>query len=90
MHLIFCNAIKECSFVYCALVQEFRTSTLLVNVYHSKTPDDVKKFNRKDMEAKNGSIRVLVSTSSARMGENFKDLQNTVHLSPPRDMDTFI
>lgn len=42
------------------------------------------------MEAENGSIRVLVSTSSAGMGVNFKDLQNTVHFSPPRDMDTFI
>lgn len=50
-------------------------------MYHSKTPDDVKKFIRKDMEAENRSIRVLVSTSSAGMGVNF---------SPPRDMDTFI
>lgn len=24
------------------------------------------------------------------MGVNFKDLQNIVHFSPPRDMDTFI
>lgn len=42
------------------------------------------------MEAENGSIRVLVSTSSAGMGVNFKDLQNIVHFSPLRDMDTFI
>ncbi|XP_052695204.1 uncharacterized protein LOC128173541 [Crassostrea angulata] len=89
-HLIFCNTIKECSIVYCALVQEFGSTTSLVNMYHSKTPDDVKKFIRKDMEAENGSIRVLVSTSSAGMGVNFKDLQNIVHFSPPQDMDTFI
>lgn len=88
--LIFCNTIKECSIVYCALVQEFGSRTSLVNMYHSKTPDDVKKFIRKDMEAENGSIRVLVSTSSAGMGVNFKDLQNIVHFSPLRDMDTFI
>lgn len=50
----------------------------------------MKKFIRKDMEAENWSIRVLVSTSSARIGVNFKDLQNIVHFSPPRDMDTFI
>lgn len=52
-HLIFCNTIKECSIVYCALVQESGSTTLLVNLYHSKTPDDVKKFIRKDMEAEN-------------------------------------
>lgn len=89
-HLVFCNTIKECSIVYCALVQEFGSTTLLVNLYHSKIPDDVKKFIRKDMEAENWSICVLVSTSSAGMGVNFKDLQNIVHFSPPRDMDTFI
>lgn len=89
-HLIFYNTIKECSIVYYALVQEFGTLILLVTMYHSKTPDDVKKFIQKDMEAKYGSIRVLVSTSSAGMGVNFKDLQNIVHFSPPREMDTFI
>jgi superfamily II DNA/RNA helicase len=89
-HLVFCNTIKECSLVYSALVPEFGHNSLLVNMYHSKTPDDVKKFIRKDMEAENGNIRVLVSTSSAGMGVNFKDLQNIVHFSPPRDMDTFI
>lgn len=89
-HLIFYNTIKECSIVYYALVQEFGTIILLVTMYHSKTPDDVKKFIQKDMEAEYGSIRVLVSTSSAGMGVNFKDLQNIVHFSPPREMDTFI
>lgn len=52
-NLIFCNTIKECSIVDCALVQKFGSTTLLVNLYHSKTPDDVKKFIRKDMEAEN-------------------------------------
>lgn len=89
-HLIFYNTIKECSIVYYALVQEFGTIILLVTMYHSKTPDDVKKFIQKDMEAEYGSIIVLVSTSSAGMGVNFKDLQNIVHFSPPREMDTFI
>lgn len=88
-HLIFYNTIKECSIVYCALVQEFGTTILLVTMYHTKTPDDVKKFIQKDMKAENGSIRVLVSTSPAGIGVNFKDLQNIVHFSPPREMDTF-
>lgn len=61
-------------------------------MHHSKTPDDVKKFVNKDMEAENGNIGVLMNTSSAGMGVYLRDLQNIVHFkcSPPRDMDTFI
>ncbi|XP_062573982.1 ATP-dependent DNA helicase RecQ-like [Saccostrea cucullata] len=89
-HLIFCNTIKECSLVYSALVREFVHMNHMINMYHSKTPDDVKKTIRKDMESENGIIRVLVSTSSAGMGVNFKNLHNIVHFTPPRDMDTLV
>ena len=82
-YLIFCNTIKDCSIIYSALVNEFGRDSQLINMYHSKTPDDVKKAIRKDMEAEAGNIRVLVSTSSAGMGVNFKNLHNIVHYCPP-------
>lgn len=69
--LIFCNTIKECSLVYSALVLEFDHILLLVNMYHSKYPDGVKKILEKTWKWKLTCVSVLVS-SSAEMEVNFK------------------
>lgn len=41
-----------------------------IEMYHSKTTDDVKKLVKEDMNSENGKIRVLIATSAAGMGVN--------------------
>lgn len=36
-----------------------------IEMYHSKTTNDVKKLVKEDMNSENGKIRVLIATSAA-------------------------
>lgn len=42
------------------------------------------------MNDENGNIRVLIATSAAGMGVNYKGSSNVVHYSPPKDIDSFV
>lgn len=61
-----------------------------IEMYHSKTTNDVKKLVKEDMNSENGKIRVIIATSAAGMGVNFKGVKYTVNYGCPRDMDTFV
>uniref|UniRef100_A0A8W8NIF3 DNA 3'-5' helicase n=1 Tax=Magallana gigas TaxID=29159 RepID=A0A8W8NIF3_MAGGI len=50
----------------------------------------VKDEIREDMENKDGHIRVLIATSAAGMGVNYKSVKNIIHYGPPKDLDGFI
>lgn len=61
-----------------------------IEMYHSKTTDDEKKIIKEDMNSEIGKIRVLIATSAAGMGVNFKGVKYTVNYGCPRDMDTVV
>lgn len=46
-----------------------------IEMYHSKTTNDVKELVKEDVNSENGKIRVLIATSAAGMGVNFKGVK---------------
>ncbi|KAK3098480.1 hypothetical protein FSP39_019865 [Pinctada imbricata] len=91
--LIFCPTIRTCSKLFTMFRINFKNNMKLIDyieMYHSKTPDDVKEYVRDDMSKVNGKIRVLIATSAAGMGVNFKGVANTINFGCPRDMDSFV
>ncbi|XP_067660093.1 ATP-dependent DNA helicase RecQ-like [Haliotis asinina] len=59
-------------------------------MFHSVTPESVKEVIREDMGTMDGFIRVLMASSSAGMGVNFKGIHNVKHYGPQRDMVSFV
>lgn len=93
-YLIFCPAFRTCSKLYTMFRIMFNKENIQllehIEMYHSKTTDDVKKLVKEDMNSENGKIRVLIATSAAGNGVNFKGVKYTVNYGCPRDMDTFV
>ena len=89
--VVFCRSVSDCSNLYftfkCALDA---ITTSHCNMYHSKTPDDVKEMVRAQMAHSDSDLRVLFCTSAAGMGVNFANINNVVHYGPPREMDTLL
>ncbi|XP_048763913.1 probable ATP-dependent DNA helicase RecS [Ostrea edulis] len=86
-YIIFCPSIKLCGDVFSAFKME---KTQNIDMYHSKTIETVKENIKQDMQDENGKIRVLIATSAAGMGVNFKGVNNVIHFGPPKDMDSFV
>lgn len=92
-YLIFCPAISTCSKLYKIFRIKFKENVELldhVEMYHSKTPDDVKQLVTDDMGNEKGIIRILIGTSAAGIGVNFKGVQYTINYGCPTDMDSFV
>lgn len=62
----------------------------LIHVYHRDTTDATKDKIAKNMANPNGTIRVLLATSSAGMGVNFQNTTRVVNFGAPRDLDTLV
>lgn len=89
--LIFCSSIKICADIYTAFLMVLDKSVMeYVNMFHSCTSENVKEKIRQDMNDEIGCIRVLIATSAAGMGVNYRGVNNVVHYSPPKDMDSFV
>ncbi|XP_056001114.1 ATP-dependent DNA helicase RecQ-like [Ostrea edulis] len=89
--LVFCSSIKTCADIYTAFLMVLDKSVMeYVNMFHSCTSETVKEKIRQDMNDENGTIRVLIATSAAGMGVNYKGINNVVHYGPPKDMDSFV
>ena len=88
--LIFCPSIKTCSEIFSALRMELGQLIKHVDMFHSQSPDTIKEKIKEDMRVENGNIRVLVATSAAGMGVNFKAIKYVINYGPPRDMDGFV
>ncbi|KAK3106908.1 hypothetical protein FSP39_002651 [Pinctada imbricata] len=69
---------------------EYKPEMDYVQMFHSKITEDVKDDIRKDMEKEDGHIRVLIASSAAGMGVNFKGLYEVIKYGPPKDMDAFV
>lgn len=92
-YLIFCPAISTCSKLYKIFRIKFKENVELldhVEMYHSKAPDDVKQLVTDDMGNEKGIIRILIGTSAAGIGVNFKGVQYTINYGCPTDMDSFV
>lgn len=89
-HIIFCPSIKLCADVYFAFKVSLNKCINYIEMFHSCTTDQVKDAIREDMENKDGHIRVLIATSAAGMGVNYKSVNNIIHYGPPKDLDGFI
>uniref|UniRef100_K1QIZ9 Scavenger receptor class F member 2 n=1 Tax=Magallana gigas TaxID=29159 RepID=K1QIZ9_MAGGI len=61
-----------------------------VDMFHSQSPDTVKEKIKEDMSVESGNIRVLVATSAAGMGVNFRSVKYVINYGPPKDMDGFV
>ena len=88
--LIFCPSIKTCSELFSALRMELGQLIKHVDMFHSQSPDTIKEKIKEDMRVENGNIRVLVATSAAGMGVNFKAIKYVINYGPPREMDGFV
>lgn len=86
-HIIFCPSIKLCAKVYFAFKASLNECINYIEYFHS---DQVKDAIREDMENKDGHIRVLIATSAAGMGVNYKNVNNIIHYGPPKDLDGFV
>ena len=90
--LVFCTSIKTCSDLYTMFSIDVSDSDCIkyVQMYHSKTPDDVKDLIKEDMSKDDGTIRILIATSAAGMWVNYHNLHNVIHFGAPRDMDSYV
>ncbi|XP_052274397.1 ATP-dependent DNA helicase RecQ-like [Dreissena polymorpha] len=89
-YLIFCTSIKNCTDVYTMLRMELDKDINYVHMYHSQTAENVKEVIKKDMGHDDGLIRLLVATSAAGMGVNFKGVNQVINYGVPKNMDTFV
>ena len=55
-----------------------------VDMYHSKTTDSVKESIKCNMNNTDGHNRILVATSAAGMGVNYKGVNNVINFGPSR------
>lgn len=89
--VIFCRTIVDCSQIYLACKRVLSKDQMKhVEMFHSKTNDEVKEDIRKDMGSENGKLQLLLCTNAAGMGVNFARLHNVIHFGPPTDMDTLL
>lgn len=88
-YLIFCQSIKSCSDIFTAFRLE-GVNTNLIEMFHSKTVEAVKEKIKMNMQDPDGQIRILIATSAAGMGVNYKGVNNVIHFGPPKDMDSFV
>lgn len=88
--IIFCQSIKTCSEIFTMFRLELGKDIQYIEMFHSNTSDLVKENVKKDMSDTNGSIRILVATSAAGMGVNFKGVKHVINFGPPSDMDSFV
>ncbi|XP_052678559.1 uncharacterized protein LOC128159483 [Crassostrea angulata] len=88
--LIFCPSIKTCSELFSALRMKLGHIIKHVDMFHSQSPDTVKEKIKEDMSVESGNIRVLVATSAAGMGVNFRSVKYVINYGPPKDMDGFV
>ncbi|XP_074651137.1 bifunctional 3'-5' exonuclease/ATP-dependent helicase WRN-like [Tubulanus polymorphus] len=86
--LIFCTTIKETAELHATFKTEIDINQF--SLYHSKTPDSVKEYIRQDMSKIDGNIKILIGTSAAGMGINFKCVNRVINFGPARDMDTLV
>ncbi|XP_060596155.1 ATP-dependent DNA helicase RecQ-like [Ruditapes philippinarum] len=89
-YLVFCTSIKSCSEIYTMLHLELESDIQFVQMYHSMTVKNVKEDIKQDLGNKDGKIRLLVATSAAGMGVNFKDIGQVIIFGVPKNMDSFI
>lgn len=90
-YLIFCTSIKDCAALFTMFRLELTSDELKhVNMFHSKTSHSVKKEIKEDMENSDGKIRILIASSAAGMGVNYKSVNNVVNYGPPKEMDNFL
>lgn len=88
--LIFCTSINACGQIVSSLRLHLHDDIKYVHMYHSKTPEVIKEEIKVDLDNPDGNIRVLVATSAAGMGVNFKGVYHVINYGPPKDMDSFV
>lgn len=101
--VIYCKTIPDCSLLYAdvfkpSLGRNFChplgasdvSSNRLVDMYHSATPDDVKKDISNSLKDPASTLRVVIATSALGMGVDFKEVQMVVHYGPPREIEDYM
>ncbi len=89
--LIFCRTVDDCGRLYAVFMCHLNDPCKqYVNMYHSNTYDHVKQMIHADMLVENGSIRVLICTSAAGLGVNFKGIKHVIHYGPPYTIDSLV
>ena len=88
--IIFCTSINSCGQIVTMLRLNLHDEIKYVQMYHSKIPESIKDEIKLDLDNPDGNIRVLIATSAAGMGVNFKGVYNVINYGPPKDMDSFV
>lgn len=73
-----------------ALKDLFVDQDLHYAMYHSKTPDRIKKHIQEEFKKSDGNIRVVVGTSAVGMGIDIPEIRLVVHYAPPADIESFV
>ena len=90
--IIYCQTRKQCALRYRVFEESLGSNFYkgpnpnpkqrLVEMYHSGTPNSVKKHISKSMSKSDGNIRVLISTIAFGMGIDCKDVKCIIHFGP--------
>lgn len=81
--IIYCNSIKDVGNVYNFLSGEVESSSSLIDMFHSETPDDKKHAILSALRVKN-DLRVVIATSALGMGVDVFDCNYILLYGPPK------
>ena len=88
--IIYCSSLKSCGELYVALKQELGDK-FPVGMFHSKTPDEIKKVVLDDFILSNNKIyHIVIATSALGIGVNIPNIRNIFHYGISSDIESYV
>ena len=88
--IIYCKSLTTVACLYEFFSHSVKGDEKLVAMYHSKTHDHIKERVLESLLAQEGSIRLVIATSSLGMGVNIRDIRYIIHYGSPMSLDDYI
>lgn len=82
--IIYCRSLKDCGEIYSLF------DSPCVSMYHSKTPEKIKKKVLESFLVEDGECRVVIATSAIGMGVNIQDVRQILHYGVPSDLESYV
>ena len=82
--IIYCRSLKDCGEIYSLFDSPH------VAMYHSRTPEKIKKQVLESVMDENGKCRVVIATSALGMGVNIQDVRRIIHYGIPHDLESYV
>lgn len=98
--MIFCQTRKQCALLYSVFKDNLGNDFYLnktpnpkermMEMFHSGTPESVKKHILDNISRCNGHIRVIACTIAFGMGVNCKGVHRIVHFGPAKNLECYV